>query len=87
MLSGLISVVEDYCWRSIWRWKGPQSVRIFLWQALHDCLKTKSELARRHIPISEACDRCGASIEDTLHALRDCVAVKTLWLKVVPLEK
>ena len=87
MLSGSILVVEDYRWRSIWRWKGLQSVRIFLWQALHDRLKTKSELARCHIPILEACDRCGALIEDTLHVLRDCVAVKTFWLKVVPLEK
>ncbi|KAH9649731.1 putative ribonuclease H protein [Citrus sinensis] len=42
---------------------------------------------RRHIPILEACDRCGALIEDTLHVLRDCVVVKTFWLKVVLLEK
>ncbi|KAK9181143.1 hypothetical protein WN944_024280 [Citrus x changshan-huyou] len=87
MLTGSSSVIEDYRWRSVWRWKGPQSVRIFLWQALQDRLKTKTELARRHIPISEACDRCGASVEDTLHVLRDCVAAKTFWLKVVPLEK
>lgn len=51
MLSGSISVVEDYRLQSVWRWKGPQSVRTFLWQALLDRLKTKAELARRHIPI------------------------------------
>ena len=62
-------------------------MRIFLWLALQDRLQTKTELARRHIPISEACDRCGVSVEDTHHVLRDCVAAKTFWLKIVPLEK
>ena len=34
MLTGSSSVIEDYRWRFVWRWKGPQGVRIFLWQAL-----------------------------------------------------
>ncbi|KAH9658732.1 putative ribonuclease H protein [Citrus sinensis] len=87
MLARSSLVIEDYRWRSVWRWKSPQSVRIFLWLALQDRLKTKTELAQRHVPISEACDRCGASVEDTLHVLRDCMVARTFWLKIVPLEK
>ncbi|XP_052290822.1 uncharacterized protein LOC127900258 [Citrus sinensis] len=63
---------DDRLWRMVWNWKGPQSVRIFLWQVFHDRLKTKAELARHHIPVSTSCDRCGAMIEDAMHVLRDC---------------
>ena len=67
---------DDRLWRTVWSWKGPQSVRIFLWQAFHDRLKRKAELVRRHIPVSTSCDRCGAATEDAMHVLQDCVLVK-----------
>ncbi|KAH9754932.1 putative ribonuclease H protein [Citrus sinensis] len=63
---------DDRLWRTVWSWKGPQSVRIFLWQVFHDRLKTKAELVRRHIPVSTSCYRCGAVTEDAMHVLRDC---------------
>ena len=77
----------DRDWQLVWKWKGPQSVRIFLWQAFHAGLKTKAELARRHLPISPCCDRCGAVCEDITHALRDCWLVKQFWLNIIPISK
>ncbi|KAH9786561.1 putative ribonuclease H protein [Citrus sinensis] len=71
-------------WKLAWTWKGPQAVRIFLWQALHAKLKTKEELSRRHIPISIGCERCGAPIEDVIHVLRDCQCIRRFWLRLVP---
>ncbi|KAH9758495.1 putative ribonuclease H protein [Citrus sinensis] len=70
-------------WSLAWSWKGPQSVRLFLWQIMHGSLKTHGELVRRHIPVSMACDRCGAPVEDILHALRDCPCIKRVWLCLV----
>ncbi|KAH9779123.1 putative ribonuclease H protein [Citrus sinensis] len=86
-LSGYNSAAEDRTWRLIWTWKGPQSMRVFLWQAFHAGLKTKAELARRHLLTSTCCDRCGALCEDALHALRDCPLVKQFWLNIIPISE
>ena len=86
-LSGYNSAAEDRTWRLIWTWKGPQSMRVFLWQAFHAGLKTKAELARRHLLTSTCCDRCGALCEDALHALRDCPSVKQFWLNIIPISQ
>ncbi|KAL9444513.1 hypothetical protein AB3S75_017659 [Citrus x aurantiifolia] len=71
--------IKDEIWNLAWSWKGPQSIRLFLWQIMHGSLKTHGELVRRHIPVSLACDRCGAPVEDILHALRDCPCIKRVW--------
>lgn len=81
------SMHNNRLWRMVWRWKGPQSVRIFLWQVFHDWVKTKAELVHRHIPILISCDRCGAVTEDAIHALRDCPLVKRFWLLIIPDRK
>ena len=86
-LSGYNSAAKDRTWRLIWTWKGPQSVRVFLWQAFHAGLKTKAELARRHLLTSSCCDRCGALCEDAMHALRDCPLVKQFWLNIIPISQ
>lgn len=67
---------HDRTWSLPWTWKGPQSIRLFLWQLLHGKLKTHEELARHHIPVHVGCDRCGGVVEDILHALRDCSCIK-----------
>ena len=51
---------------------------------MHEKLKTHGELSRSHIPVSMACDRCGALVEDIFHALRDCHCIKRFWLQLVP---
>ncbi|KAH9722591.1 putative ribonuclease H protein [Citrus sinensis] len=50
----------------------------FAWE-IEDC----SELAKRHIPVSNVCDRCGVSAEDILHVLRDCCCIKRIWIRLV----
>lgn len=52
---------KDQIWGIAWSWKGPQSVRIFRWLVLHNRLKMKAELTRRHIQIGCGCDCCGYS--------------------------
>lgn len=85
--------VKDETWSLAWTWKGPQSVRLFLWQIMHGKLKTHGELARRHIPVAMACDRCGTPIEDVLHALRDCLVLNRFgcdwlqWVIIMPFFK
>ncbi|KAL9459845.1 hypothetical protein AB3S75_003116 [Citrus x aurantiifolia] len=72
-------------WKLPWSWKGPQSIRLFLWQLMHGKLKTNDELARRQINVHVGCNRCGGAVEDILHALRDCSCIIQVWRKFVPM--
>ncbi|KAH9791204.1 putative ribonuclease H protein [Citrus sinensis] len=71
-------------WCLAWSWKGPHSIRVFLWLLLHGRLKTKKELNRRHLIDSTQCDRCGGPVEDILHTLRDCVTARRVWSHLLP---
>ena len=79
------AAVHDRNWKLPWSWKGPQSIRLFLWQLMHGKLKTHDKLARRRIHVHVGCDRCGGAVEDILHALRDCSCIKQVWRKLVPM--
>ncbi|KAH9750277.1 putative ribonuclease H protein [Citrus sinensis] len=70
-------------WKLAWSWKGPQRVRVFIWQALHSRLKTNCELASRGIAMDAACERCGFAREDTLHVLRDCPYSMAIWKRLL----
>lgn len=74
----------DQIWSLVWSWPGPQCIRIFIWLVLHDRLKTKVELVRRHISTGSHCDRCGDSLESTLYVLRDYMVAKRIWNRVIP---
>ncbi|KAK5838518.1 hypothetical protein PVK06_007248 [Gossypium arboreum] len=41
----------------------------------------------RGIDHSSSCPICGFEIEDTLHALRDCLAMKEACLQVIPIDR
>ncbi|KAK9225861.1 hypothetical protein WN943_010906 [Citrus x changshan-huyou] len=51
---------------------------------MHNRLKTNEELARRHVITDSSCILCGQSREDALHAVRDCVDSKRIWLALLP---
>lgn len=69
---------KDSSWLLAWRWKGLQAVRTFLWTVMHDRLKTRLELKRRHFDSDGICDRCGFDLEGTLHVLRVCPVAKRI---------
>ena len=39
--------IEDRRWSTIWKWRGPERVKLFLWLAMHDKLLTNVERVRR----------------------------------------
>lgn len=63
--------------------KGPQSVKIFIWLVLHNRLKTRAELASRHLNIDPACEWCGYGIENTTHVLYDCPFSRAVWFQLL----
>ncbi|KAH9649197.1 putative ribonuclease H protein [Citrus sinensis] len=70
---------KDSSWLLAWRWNGPQAICVFISIVLHDRLKTKRELMRRHFASNGYCDRCGLDLESTLRVLRDCPMAQRIW--------
>ncbi|KAL1071464.1 hypothetical protein V6Z11_D11G091000 [Gossypium hirsutum] len=74
---------EDY-WKIVWKYPGPQRLRVFLWLAFQQKLLTNSERARRRIGHCSSCPICGHDIEDLVHVLRDCPSAQDVWRLVIP---
>ncbi|KAH1083253.1 hypothetical protein J1N35_023014 [Gossypium stocksii] len=73
-------------WKTIWKYLGPQRVRVFLWLAIQQRFFTNSERVRKGIGQSKSCVLCGCVFEDLAHALRDCPFAKDVWLCILPEE-
>ncbi|KAL4328532.1 hypothetical protein AHAS_Ahas13G0209500 [Arachis hypogaea] len=58
-------------WKEIWKWRGPERTKVFLWQVAHDRIFTAKRRARL-MGTPPYCHRCPNQEESTLHVLRDC---------------
>jgi ribonuclease HI len=72
---------ESDTWKTIWKWRGPQRIRTFLWLAAHERLHTNSLRKTRSISQSDACATCRDNVETSLHAIRDCLKAREVWEK------
>jgi hypothetical protein len=70
-------------WTLIWRWKGPERIKTFLWLTVHDNLMINGNRARRHLTNNPVCELCNLELESTSHALRGCLFAKRIWLQLV----
>ncbi|KAK9044473.1 hypothetical protein V6N11_058373 [Hibiscus sabdariffa] len=73
------AVSYDKGWSIIANFKGPPRVRTFLWLVYWERILTNHERVRRAIASDAGCFSCGATLEDTLHVLRDCPVVVGIW--------
>lgn len=61
----------------VWKWQGPQKVRIFIWKLVDGRLLTIQEHFKRHTIDSEDCAGCLQAPESFMHTLTDCDKVQT----------
>ncbi|MCH79684.1 RNA-directed DNA polymerase (Reverse transcriptase) [Trifolium medium] len=66
-------------WSWLWHLPAPEKLKFFLWTMLHNSLPTREMLSHRGIINDNLCPRCNIHAETTLHCLRDCNFVKTIW--------
>ncbi|CAN1157372.1 Putative ribonuclease H protein At1g65750 [Linum perenne] len=66
-------------WRLIWKWRGPQRIRQFLWLVAHNRLLTNIERHQRHLVEIGAYQVCLGHEESVLHVLRDCPLASAAW--------
>nr|KYP72230.1 Putative ribonuclease H protein At1g65750 family [Cajanus cajan] len=63
----------------IWRWKGPERTRAFLWRVAHESLMTNSTRVHRGIALEANCPACNHDNEDTWHVLLHCNFAQQVW--------
>ncbi|KAL4286488.1 hypothetical protein AHAS_Ahas19G0091200 [Arachis hypogaea] len=68
----------------VWKWKGPERIRMFLWLVAHDAILTNAARKRRHMTSDNRCPRCSSNEESTLHVLHDCFFAKSIWCNLLP---
>ncbi|KAF7827153.1 putative ribonuclease H protein At1g65750 family [Senna tora] len=76
------SEVESKFWRMVWRWHGPQKFKSFLWLFSKDKLYTNLCRFSRRVSGDLLCPRCNLHSKSSLHAIRDCEGIRSLWLSL-----
>ena len=66
------SIDRDPIWRIIWKWKGMERIKMFLWTVAHNAIMTNEMRWRRRISDNKCCCECVNEVETLTHALRDC---------------
>ncbi|CAN1310611.1 Putative ribonuclease H protein At1g65750 [Linum perenne] len=69
-------------WSVVWRWKGPNRIRFFLWLAMQERLLTNQCRKRRHMTEDISCPLCPNEEETVGHVLRDCTFANEVWLQL-----
>lgn len=70
-------------WLWIWKLKGPNKLKHFLWLAAHNNLMTNEMRFIRHKTDSPSCYRCHIYEENVLHVLRDCPKARLIWERFI----
>ena len=63
-------------WKSIWRLKVQNKVKVFLWRACSNALPTKVNLKKQKVLDNPVCDQCKCRGEDVLHAIWSCTNIR-----------
>ncbi|XP_025702516.1 uncharacterized protein [Arachis hypogaea] len=69
-------------WMRIWKWKGPERIKVFIWQLLHGKILTASRRASM-MGTNPNCHHCKHEPETILHVIRDCPRAVTIWVKLI----
>jgi len=73
----------DPLWHIIWKWKGLERVKIFLWTVAHGAIMTNKVRWRRKITANPCCYHCLTETESIIHALRDCPKARGVWDRII----
>ncbi|CAN1800931.1 Putative ribonuclease H protein At1g65750 [Linum perenne] len=69
-------------WLSVWRWKGPNRIRFFLWLAVQEKIMTNLGRMHRHLTTDSSCDACPGENETVLLVIRDCKFAAEVWNRI-----
>ena len=68
-------------WKQIWRWQGPQRMKVFIWRVSHDRIVTTAQRSKWY-DTNPNCHLYRYKIKTTLRVLRDCRKATLSWGKL-----
>jgi hypothetical protein len=66
-------------WKTVWKLKVPNAVKMFIWKAGHNILPTKANLLRRGVIKEAMCPICLRETETVEHILWECASSNDVW--------
>uniref|UniRef100_A0A6N2KYB2 Reverse transcriptase zinc-binding domain-containing protein n=1 Tax=Salix viminalis TaxID=40686 RepID=A0A6N2KYB2_SALVM len=81
------TIERDPIWRIIWKWKGMERIRMFIWTVAHNAIMTNEMRWRRRISDNKCCSDCVNEVENLTHALRDCPKARKIWEVFLKVEE
>ena len=66
-------------WSKIWKIRGPERIKMFLWRVAANTLPTRKNLISRMDITEPWCVLCNQDVESTSHLFFKCPATKALW--------
>lgn len=67
--------------KALWKWHGPERIRLFLWKLGNSGLLTNAD-RRRHLSDSDECVQCSNQVEDVYHIFGFCPAAYKFWEEI-----
>lgn len=65
-------VVGGPMWKTLWKLKVPNKIKVFGWRACRNVLPTRVNLAQKRIIQDNRCEACKTEPETVIHALWNC---------------
>uniref|UniRef100_A0A2C9VV51 Reverse transcriptase zinc-binding domain-containing protein n=1 Tax=Manihot esculenta TaxID=3983 RepID=A0A2C9VV51_MANES len=66
-------------WKWIWKARGTQRVKMFMWEVTHGKIMCNVERNKRGFTNFDGCGLCSSAPETMFHVLRDCSLAMRLW--------
>ena len=72
-------VVGGGVWKTLWKLKVPNKIKVFGWRACRNILPTRVNLSRKRIIEDNRCEVCKTEPKTEIHALWNCVVAQDIW--------
>uniref|UniRef100_A0A7N2LK24 Reverse transcriptase zinc-binding domain-containing protein n=1 Tax=Quercus lobata TaxID=97700 RepID=A0A7N2LK24_QUELO len=66
-------------WKTLWKLKVPNKIKVFGWRACCNILPTQANLAQKWIIQDNRCEACKTEPETGIHALWNCGVSQDVW--------
>ena len=68
-------------WKTLWKLKVPNKIKVFGWQACCSILPTRVNLSRKRIIVDNRCEACKTEPETKIHTLWNCGVAQDIWAR------
>ena len=66
-------------WKSLWKLKLPNKIKVFGWRACRCILPTRVNLSKKRIIADNRCEACKTELETEIHAIWNCGVAQDIW--------